>query len=112
MTQSFDANWRIVISKGPLSYNYTLSHVVMHYGKNDSKGSERVIDGVYFPGELQFYAFNSQLYSSWTEAESRPNGVAAVSVLLLTTDHQSKLSPGFRQLTESLKSSANKGRQA
>lgn len=99
----------MILNRGPLSYNYTLNHIVIHYGKNDSKGSEHLIDGIHFPGELQMYAFNSQLYAGWSEAESRPNGVAAVSVLLMTADHQSKVSRGVKLLTEALKVSSSRG---
>ena len=71
-----------------------------------------MIDGVSFAGELQLYAFNSQLYSGWSDAESRPNGVAAVSVLLVIADfdHQSKVSRGVRIMTDALKISSSKGK--
>lgn len=83
----------------------------MHYGKNESRGSEHLIDGVYFPGELQLCAFNSQLYSSWSDAETRPNGVAAVSVMMLMAgfEQQNKVSRGVRTLTQALKISSLKG---
>ena len=35
-----------------------------------------------FPGELQLYFFNSQLYNNWTEASDQPNGLAAIAVLV------------------------------
>lgn len=58
----------MTISYGPLSYKYTLSHLTLHYGREISTGSEHTINGVQFPGELQLYAYNSQLYGSWEEA--------------------------------------------
>lgn len=114
MNQSFANNWKVIISKGPLSYNYTLHHVVIHYGKDDAKGSEHMIDGMSFAAEMQLYAFNSQLYSGWDDAETRPNGVAAVTVLLVIADfeHQSKVSKGVRIVTEALKASASRGKHA
>ena len=106
-----EPGWKVVLNKGPLSYNYTLSHVVLHYGKNNSKGSEHVIDGSHFPAEVQLYAFNSQLYSTWAEAESRPNGVAAVAILVLIagSEQQSRVSKGFGPLMHSLKVSCSQG---
>ena len=35
----------ITISGGPLSYDYTLSHMLFHYGREDDRGSEHTISG-------------------------------------------------------------------
>jgi len=64
---------------------------VIHYGVDNAKGSEHTIDGLSFAAELQLFAFNSQLYSNWREAESRPNGVAAVAILVVLLDPELKM---------------------
>lgn len=40
------------ISGGPLSYQYTVDHVAIHFGRQDTSGSEHTIDGIAFPGEV------------------------------------------------------------
>lgn len=84
---------------------------MLHYGSENVHGSEHTIDGSPFPAEIQLFAFNSQLYSSWMEAESRPNGITAVSILVLLADydHQPRESKQIKIMSDSLKLSANKG---
>lgn len=72
----------VVMNKGPLSYNYTLDHMIIHYGRDNKRGSEHSIDGYAFPAEIQLFFFNSQLYPNWSDASSRPHGVAALSILI------------------------------
>jgi len=40
------------VTGGPLSYTYTLDSIHLHFGTNDSKGSEHTIEGIAFPGEV------------------------------------------------------------
>ena len=88
------ANSTVIISGGPLSYDYALHHILFHYGRTDDKGSEHTIDSVSFPVEMQLYFYNSQLYSSWDEAVDQPNGLAAIAILIqLTTNSPVSLSP-------------------
>lgn len=51
-------------------------------GSDNIGGSEHRISGQQFAGELQLIAYNSQLYSNFSEAESGPNGLAAFSLLI------------------------------
>ncbi|KAH9285918.1 Carbonic anhydrase-related protein 10 [Echinococcus granulosus] len=67
---------------GPLSYRYRLYGGVIKFGSTSKVGSEHQIDGKTFPGEIQLYAYNSDLYHNFTLAVSRPNGLAAVSLFL------------------------------
>lgn len=99
------------MNKGPLSYNYTLNHIVIHYGGDNIRGSEHTIDGLSFTAELQFFSFNSQLYSSWKDSEAKPNGVAVVSILVVLSDFdsQSKENKQLKAMTSALKSAANTG---
>lgn len=43
----------INISGGPLAYNYPIHSVAFHFGLNDDGGSEHLIDGRRFPGEVR-----------------------------------------------------------
>lgn len=43
---------KVNISGGPLSYQYTLSEVHIHYGNHDEHGSEHTIAGKHFPAEV------------------------------------------------------------
>ncbi|XP_068226658.1 carbonic anhydrase-related protein 10-like [Palaemon carinicauda] len=72
----------INITGGPLSYKYQVSHVQLHFGAGDQRGSEHTVNGTAFPAELQVYGFNSQLFSNFSEAVTRAHGVVALSVLL------------------------------
>ena len=101
------------MNKGPLSYNYTLNHIVIHYGGDNVRGSEHTIDGVSFTAELQLFAYNSQLYSSWRDSESRPNGVSAVSILVVLSDFdsQSKENKQLKGMSTALRELANSGIQ-
>src|SRR6185503_1781014 len=69
----------------------------------NAKGSEHTIDGLSFAAELQLFAFNSQLYSNWREAESRPNGVAAVAILVVLLDRELKISKEDKEGNKQLK---------
>lgn len=101
---------KLIISKGPLSYNYTLDHIIIHYGSDSAHGSEHLIDGNAYPLEVQLYSFNSQLYSSWKEAESRPNGIAAIAILGLIAngDTASKTNSQVKIIAEAAKASSLK----
>ncbi|RWS17281.1 carbonic anhydrase-related protein 10-like protein [Dinothrombium tinctorium] len=75
-------NSTVIITGGPLSYEYTLNHFMLHYGRENDRGSEHTISGIPFPGEIQFYFYNSQLFDNWTQASDQPNGLAAIAVLV------------------------------
>jgi len=77
-----DSNSTITFAGGSLSYQYTLKEIVLHYGRQDDRGSEHTIAHRQFPAELQLYAYNSQLFSNWTQAQQGPNGIMAISILI------------------------------
>lgn len=88
------ANSSVIISGGPLSYEYALNNILFHYGRSDDRGSEHTIDSIAFPAEVQLYFYNSQLYSSWDEAVDQPNGLAAIALLVqLTSNSPASLAP-------------------
>lgn len=41
------------ISGGPLGYSYRLEEVRLHFGSEDSMGSEHLLNGQGFPGEVR-----------------------------------------------------------
>lgn len=98
------------LANGPLTYRYTLNHFSLHYGRNISKGSEHTIGGIQFPGEIQFYAYNSILYDSWEEASLRAHGVVAVSVLLQISHDSKQANNQLRRITHALKNITTTGK--
>lgn len=100
----------VTLIDGPLTYRYTLDHISFHYGRNQSKGSEHTIDGSQLPGEIQLYAYNSQLYNSWDEASNRAHGVVAVSILLQATLDPNLTNSQLKKLTLALKNITAKGK--
>ncbi|XP_053205085.1 carbonic anhydrase-related protein 10-like isoform X2 [Panonychus citri] len=99
----------VSLTNGPLTYRYTLNHFALHYGRNLSKGSEHTIGGIQFPGEIQFYAYNSLLYDSYEEASLRAHGVVAVSVLLQISHDPKQANNQLKRITHALKNITTKG---
>ena len=75
-------NEMVNISGGPLSYNYPIYDVSLHFGLRDDQGSEHTIDGEHFAGELQLLGYNADLYDNYTTASRHPNGLVGVVVLI------------------------------
>nr|KAG5709279.1 hypothetical protein BaRGS_018031 [Batillaria attramentaria] len=69
-----------LMSGGPLSYTYRVQYVKLHFGRVDQIGSEHTVGGRPFPLELQFLAYNHDIYSNFTEASKSAHGIAAVAV--------------------------------
>lgn len=99
----------ITISAGPLSYEYTLHDILFHYGRSDDRGSEHTINETSFPAELQLYFYNSQLYNSWDESVSQPNGLAAISVLIQLARSASSSNTQLKHLFHGVESVKHKG---
>lgn len=101
----------VLFANGPLSYRYTLSHLALHYGRDMSRGSEHTIGGQQFSGEIQLYAYNSQLYSSWEEAANRAHGVVGIALLIQTSPDSKRANNQLKRLTHVLKNITSKGKQ-
>ena len=99
----------VIINKGPLSYNYTLDHLILHYGSDNKRGSEHLIDGFTFPAELQMFFYNSQLYPNWSDASHKPHGVVVMAILIQLTNfehpHENHM---VKMAADVLKNSASK----
>ncbi|XP_060075009.1 carbonic anhydrase-related protein 10-like [Ylistrum balloti] len=74
----------ILFSIGPLSYTYRLHQIRVHFGRDDSRGSEHTIDGKTFAAEIQFLAYNTDLYHNFSQAVVSPRGIAAIAVFVQT----------------------------
>ncbi|XP_044150793.1 carbonic anhydrase 3-like [Bufo gargarizans] len=70
-----------VLKDGPLNGTYRLLQLQFHWGSSDDQGSEHVIDGLRYAGEIQFVHWNSK-YDNITEAKKHPDGVAIIAVFL------------------------------
>lgn len=73
---------RPALAGGGLSSNYTLYEVHFHWGKDNSVGSEHLIDSKQYAGEVQFVHIRSDLTPH--TAPSKIHGYAVLSVLLKT----------------------------
>lgn len=99
----------VILQDGPLSYRYTLSHLTFHYGRQINHGSEHLIDGAQFPGEVQLYFYNSQLYNSFEEASGRSNGIAAIAMLIQVSPDSKLSNQQLKRITHALKNITLKG---
>ncbi|XP_050411896.1 carbonic anhydrase-related protein 10 [Patella vulgata] len=68
------------ISDGPLMYNYQVNEIKIHYGRDDERGSEHMVDGATFAAEIQFIAYNIDLYKNISEARIQPYGTTILAV--------------------------------
>ncbi|XP_076446335.1 carbonic anhydrase-related protein 10-like [Babylonia areolata] len=78
------------ITGGPLSYRYRVDQIKFHFGLVDSEGSEHTVGRRSFPVEIQILAYNSELYSNYSEAETSPRGLAAIAVFAQLSDKHNK----------------------
>ncbi|KAL8609898.1 hypothetical protein ACOMHN_016373 [Nucella lapillus] len=97
---SADVSVTANFSDGPLLYTYSLQRLQLHFGKTDLQGSEHSVEGYSFAAELQFVAYNTDLYDNLTEAMHHPYGVAIVAVLIEASEEDNT---GFRTLVDHAK---------
>lgn len=57
-----DTKQHVNISGGPLAYRYQFEEIYIHYGTENSQGSEHHIQGYSFPGEVSFFGYCFRLY--------------------------------------------------
>ncbi|KAL5275717.1 hypothetical protein ACFFRR_001519 [Megaselia abdita] len=74
------------ISGGPLDYKYQFEEIYIHYGIENNKGSEHQIHGYSFPGEIQIYGFNKELYNNMSEAQYKSQGIVGLSLMVQIGD--------------------------
>ena len=55
----------------------------MHWGQNGQRGgSEHSVGSKFFPGELQIFGFNADLYKNLSHAFGNPSGAVAIAVMI------------------------------
>lgn len=74
------------VTAGPLAYRYQIEEVFLHYGTENSHGSEHRIHGHAFPAEVQFYGYNAELYHNSSEARHKSQGLVAIAVMIQIGD--------------------------
>ncbi|MFH4975321.1 hypothetical protein AB6A40_002030 [Gnathostoma spinigerum] len=94
------------ISGGPsFPYRYRFHHLTVHFGRTSEggRGSEHTIDRVRFPAEIQFLAYNTDLYANFSEAMSQPRGLLAIAIIIdigtITNTELRKLTVASQSIT-------------
>ncbi|PNF43045.1 hypothetical protein B7P43_G05565, partial [Cryptotermes secundus] len=81
-----DTKHHVNISGGPLTYRYQFEEIYIHYGTENHRGSEHKIHGYAFPGEIQLYGFNAELYHNMSEAQHKSQGIVGISLMVQIGD--------------------------
>ncbi|KAG8441874.1 hypothetical protein GDO86_010886 [Hymenochirus boettgeri] len=102
-----DSTDKSVLKGGPLEGTYRLRQLQFHWGSSDDQGSEHVIDGLSYAGEIHFIHWNSK-YDNVTEARKHPDGVAILAVFLKI----GKAKPHLKLVLEALDCIKTKGKKA
>ncbi|XP_066026464.1 carbonic anhydrase 2 isoform X1 [Pocillopora verrucosa] len=73
------------LSGGPLDCDeYALQQFHFHFGCENNRGSEHLIDNQTFPAQLHLVFYNKK-YNSFKDAVDKPDGLAVLGVLLTAT---------------------------
>ncbi|XP_022240867.1 putative carbonic anhydrase-like protein 1 isoform X2 [Limulus polyphemus] len=97
------------INSGPLSYDYRVAEVHLHFGSTEKFGSEHTVAGQTFPAEVQILGYNADLYKNISEAVTKSQGIVGIA-LLIQMGVETNLE--FRLLTSQLNKVLYKGQQA
>ncbi|XP_068234635.1 uncharacterized protein [Palaemon carinicauda] len=90
------------IKDGGLADTYTFLQFHLHWGSDDTQGSEHTIDGKMYPAELHLVHYNSK-YGNAAEALKHSDGLAVLGVFLDIGSTNSKLQhliDGLADITE------------
>ncbi|XP_035221110.1 carbonic anhydrase 13-like, partial [Stegodyphus dumicola] len=79
------------LTGGPLEHSYQLVQFHCHWGKCHSSGSEHMVDGKGFAGELHLVHWNVDLYNSVEEALASSKGVAVIGIFFQIGRHNDEL---------------------
>ncbi|XP_026863117.2 carbonic anhydrase 2 [Electrophorus electricus] len=94
------------LTGGPVSGTYRLKQFHFHWGSSDDKGSEHTVDSKMFPAELHLVHWNTA-YPSFSEAASKPDGLAVVGIFLEVGDEN----PALQKVLDALGPIKAKGTQ-
>lgn len=81
------------LSGGPLLHKYQFKQFHFHWGASDDHGSEHMINGKSYPGELHLVHWNIDLFNSFESAATQDNGLAVIGVFLEICDECPELTP-------------------
>ena len=79
----FSGSDTVFLRNGPLKskHIYALEQFHAHWGSNEYKGSEHIVDGKSYAAELHMVFWNTK-YKSFNEAMKRPDGLTVLAVFL------------------------------
>uniref|UniRef100_U3JQR5 Carbonic anhydrase n=2 Tax=Ficedula albicollis TaxID=59894 RepID=U3JQR5_FICAL len=102
---SFD---RSVLRGGPLPGVYRLRQLHFHWGSSDDHGSEHVVNGVRYAGELHLLHWNPK-YSNYLDAKRRTDGIAVLAIFLQVGETPK---PEMKRILEEINAIKTKGKNA
>jgi len=87
------------IHGGGLADHYALEQFHFHWGKDNTEGSEHLVNGKAHALELHLVHYDITKYSSVSAALADPNGVAVLGVFVDVAESGSDMSPELGSLT-------------
>lgn len=103
-----DCKQESTVTGGPLGDKvYRLTQFHIHWGADDSRGSEHTIDGKVFSAELHMVHWNSTSYKSFEEASDKSDGLAMLTMFIKV----GKAHKGFEAVSSQLQKISMKGDQ-
>uniref|UniRef100_A0A5F8GPG4 Carbonic anhydrase n=1 Tax=Monodelphis domestica TaxID=13616 RepID=A0A5F8GPG4_MONDO len=103
-----DKDNQSVLKGGPFTGSFRLRQFHFHWGTADDHGSEHTVDGVKYSSELHIVHWNSEKYSSFSEAAEKPDGLAIIAVFIKA----GQANPGLQKVIDALSSIKTKGKKA
>ncbi|KAM6102469.1 carbonic anhydrase 3-like isoform 1-T1 [Theristicus caerulescens] len=102
--------WNIpeVLRGGPLLGVYRLRQLHFHWGSSDDHGSEHVVNGVRYAGELHLLHWNPK-YSNYLDAVKRTDGIAVLAIFLQVGKTPK---PEMKRILEEINAIKTKGKEA
>lgn len=87
---------------GPVSHEHKFLQFHMHWGKDDTVGSEHLVDGKSYAGELHFVNWNAEKYSSPADAvkSSTHDGLIVLGVFVEAGEHNAEFEKIIKTLSE------------
>ncbi|XP_027592323.1 carbonic anhydrase 3-like isoform X1 [Pipra filicauda] len=97
-----------VLRGGPLPGVFRLRQLHFHWGSSDDHGSEHVVNGVRYAGELHMLHWNPK-YSNYLDARRRTDGVAVLAIFLQVGETPK---PEMKRILEEINAIKTKGKEA
>jgi len=87
------------ISGGYFMEKFKFEQLHFHWGETNADGSEHLVNGQAYPGEVHFVHWNTK-YASFGEAASMPDGLVVLGFFLKISDESTK---GMKTIARGLK---------